>query len=147
MDGQPGIGGLWWHVLPLHAASRRCHRCSRCILRGTLYFRDIALGVGPLTLCCAQAGFVRGVASGATLRGEWWEGGFADTSLNRGNFTLTMTSGSAFTGTWGYGPSLDNGGTWDESRLSTSRPTDVQCFLSTASPTGMLCVAGACPCV
>ena len=87
-------------------------------------------------------GYVRGVVrdseDGMQLVGEWWEVGLASDTPNRGNFTLTMASATSFTGTWTYGDSTDVAGTWNEARISSTRPSDLECFV-TSSGTGALC--------
>ena len=88
-----------------------------------------------------QIGYVRGVATGRELRGEWYEA-MPSTSLGRGNFTMTMSAdGSYFTGSWGYGSSMSDGGSWSEPRLSYTRPSDMSCFATTGSVAGA-CVVG-----
>ncbi len=96
----------------------------------------------------SETGYVRGMAVGRTLVGEWFEPGLAGTTANYGNFTLTLSSdGTYFTGTWGYGSSVTNGGTWDESRLSWSQPSASQCWTTntvgtTAAVGGKMVTAG-----
>ena len=70
--------------------------------------------------------------------GEWFES-LPSTSLGRGNFSLMMdVSGKFFTGTWTYGAAdAAVAGTWNEPRLSYTRPSDVQCFASNGYITGV----------
>ena len=88
----------------------------------------------------AQIGYVRGIVVGDTLVGEWFEVGVATSEVNRGNFTLMMgDDGSSFTGTWTYGPTGVVAGSWNETRLSNTRPADGECFASSAGPDGACC--------
>ena len=105
-----------------------------------------------LTLCVVflvcvilQIGYVRGVATGRALVGEWFES-VPSTSLGRGNFSLVLdVSGSYFTGTWWYGGDSTNvAGTWNEPRLSYTRPSNLQCFWTGGYTAGTSCGCALC---
>jgi len=93
-----------------------------------------ASGVVRVDGMYSETGYVRGVATGSVLVGEWFEPGLPGSTPSYGNFTLTMSSdGSFFTGSWTYGASSNAAaGTWNERRVSWLRPADDKCFVSSA---------------
>jgi len=93
-------------------------------------------GTTVLTGVYSEIGYVRGLVSGQSVVGEWWEVGTPRATLNRGNFTLTLgANGTSFTGTWSYGATGVVAGAWNETRLSMTRPSKQQCFASQAGAT------------
>ena len=130
--------------------------CATTLADGTVLVEGLYSEVGGPVLpefracthsqCCyLQIGYVRGIASGRTLLGEWFES-VPSTSLGRGNFSLVLdVSGSYFTGTWWYGGDSTNvAGTWNEPRLSYTRPSNLQCFWTGGYTAGTSCGCALC---
>ena len=84
----------------------------------------------------SEIGYVRGTIVGQNFVGQWFEvgGGTYGGGWNTGDFSIRLQpNGQRFTGIWNYAAEPGKWMPWEESRVSTAKPSPGQCMEATSS--------------